>query len=132
MGTADELGAIGGTGDAAARAWREPAALTLDEDGVIVDCSGHGEELFGYTRSELTDQHVSMLLPGLFGLDLFRDGQPNAYLHFLCHIGHTFEVMPRVGVAFLCGFSLVCLTDAGRRILRLIVQSPPGSHVKSR
>jgi hypothetical protein len=125
MGAVDHFESAAGAGDAVARAWREPPALTLDENGVIVDCSGHGAEFFGYTRSELSCQHVSMVLPGLFGLELFEDGQPNAYFHFLCHIGHTFEVMPRAGVAFLCAFSLVCLTGAGRSLVRLIVQSPP-------
>lgn len=126
MGAVGELRSVPNAGNAAARAWREPPALTLDEHGVIVDCSGQGEEFFGYARSELARQHVSMVVPWLAGLDLFKNGQPNAYFSFLCHIGHTFEVIPRRGVVFLCGFSLVCLTDAGQTLVRLIAQAPSG------
>jgi len=129
MGTVSTIESVPGAGNAAARAWREPAALTLDQDGVIVDFSGRGEEFFGYSRSELARQHVSMLVPWLAGLDLFENGQPNAYFNFLCHIGHSFEVIPRRGVVFLCEFSIVWLKDAGQTLVRLIVQSPSGMAV---
>ncbi len=109
----------------AAGAWREPPALTLDERGVILDCSERGEEFFGYTRAELACQHVSKVLPQLSGLALLEDGEPNAYITYLCHIGHAFEVTPRGGIAFLCGLSLVRLSDAGHTFLRLIAQSSP-------
>lgn len=112
-----------GAADAVARAWREPPALTLDEHGVIMNCSERGEEFFGYTRSELARQHVSTVLPQLSGLALLKDGQPHAYLNFLCRIGHAFEVTPRNGVGFVCGLSLVCLTGTGHTLLKLIVQS---------
>ncbi len=100
--------------------WREPAALTLDEQGMILDCSESGEELFGYSRLELLQQHVSTLLPQLSGIDLFRDGEPNALLAFLCRIGHLFQVQCCEGVTFHSELTFVHLNHAGKSILRLI------------
>ncbi|HKB59141.1 MAG TPA: hypothetical protein VKC56_03760 [Gallionellaceae bacterium] len=105
--------------------WREPPALTLDAEGVIVDCSDLGEEFFGYARAELASQHVSRVLPQFASVELLQNGQPNPYFNFLCHIGHAFEVQPRAGAAFLCALSLVCLSNAGHTMLRLIAQPSP-------
>jgi hypothetical protein len=118
----------GGAGNTDSRAgWHEPPALTLDADGVIVDCSDRGEVFFGYARTELASLHVSRVLPQLAGLELLKNGEPNAYFSFLCHIGHAFEVRPRAGAAFLCALSMVCLSGAGQTILRLIAQSSSGT-----
>ena len=107
--------------------WCEPPALTLDADGVIVDCSDRGEVFFGYARTELSSLHVSRVLPQLAGLELLKNGEPDAYFSFLCHIGHAFEVQPRAGAAFLCGLSMVCFRNAGQTILRLIAQPSPAA-----
>jgi PAS domain-containing protein len=107
--------------------WCEPPALTLNAQGVIVDCSDRGESFFGYARTELARLHISSILPQLAGLDLLQNGEPNPYFAFLCHIGHAFEVKPREGAAFLCSWSLVCFRNAGQTILRLIAQPSPAA-----
>lgn len=110
----------------AARAWREPPALTLDEYGVIMECNDCGEEFFGYSQKELAQQHISTVLPQLSRVELLKGGEPNANFSFLCRIGHVFEVMPRSGAVILCGFTLVYLSGAGQTFMRLIVQVSPG------
>ncbi len=105
--------------------WREPAALTLDERGMILDCSDSGEELFGYCRLDLIHQHVSKLLPQLAGVDLIQDGEPNAQLGFLCHIGHPFQFHDCNGGVFNSELSFVHLNHAGKSIVRLIARPFP-------
>ncbi|HEY5993345.1 MAG TPA: PAS domain S-box protein [Gallionellaceae bacterium] len=102
--------------------WREPATLTLDERGMICDCSKAGEELFGYTRHELTWQHVSRLLPQLSVVNLVEDGEINPLFGFLCHCGHLFQIQNRHGSTFPGKLSLVHLSHTGKSVLRLIVQ----------
>lgn len=101
---------------------REPAALTLDERGMICDCNRSGEQLFGYQRSELVWQHVSLLVPQLSGVALVRGGQVDPHLDFLCHCGHPFQVQKREGDVFPCELSVVHLEHDGRRVLRLMVR----------
>ncbi len=117
MGALDE-GAVLSTESLAG--WREPAALTLDEHGMILDCSDSGEELFGYSRRELVRQHVSRLLPQLYGVALFRDGEPNAMLAFLCRIGHLFQLHSRHDGVIHSELSFVHLSHAGKTTLRVI------------
>lgn len=106
--------------------WREPPTLTLDARGVIMDCSDSGEDFFGYSRNELASRHVSELLPQLGRWELLKNGQLNPHFHFLCHIGHAFQVRPRNGSTLLSHLSLVRLARAGETILRLIAQPAHG------
>lgn len=106
--------------DGQAAVWREPAALTLDEHGMILDCSETCEELFGYAAPELFQQHVSKLLPQLSGVNLFANGEPNAMIAFLCRIGHLFLVRSCCGTTFKSELSFVHLSHAGKSIFRLI------------
>ena len=101
--------------------WREPAALLLDESGMIRDCCNIGEELFGYSLSDMVSQHVSKLLPQLCGIELVKDGQLNPKLDYLCHCGHLFGVQTQLGGILPSELSLVSLEHAGRRILKLFV-----------
>ena len=100
----------------------EPAALTLDERGMIRDCNGSGEVLFGYRRNELVWRHVSILLPQLSGTPLLRDGEVDPQLDFLCHCGKLFALHNRLGNILPSELSLVQLENAGRHVLRLMVR----------
>ena len=69
--------------DATQAADLELPALSLDERGMIKDCSKSFEELVGFRRSELAWRHVSMVFPELKDMDLFHDGQINPMLSYL-------------------------------------------------
>ena len=83
-----------------ANAYEDLATITLDERGMICDCSRASESLFKYRRSELVWRHVSMLLPGLETWELIQNGQPNSRLRFLCRTGLPFQAVPRTGERF--------------------------------
>ena len=109
--------------------WREPAALTLDEEGVICDCSDSGEELFGYSRRELIRQHVSKLLPQLSEVKLVQDGHLNQRFGLLCRCGQHFQAQGRYGSSFQSELSFVHLDHSGKCILRLFVR--PADNVEA-
>ncbi len=122
MGALEEVAMLA-TGPAA---WHEPAALTLDEHGMILDCSPSCEALFGYAPPELFQQHVSKLLPQFSEVELFHNGEPNAMIAFLCRIGHLFQLRRCCGATFTSELSFVHLSHAGKSILRLIATRLPG------
>lgn len=101
---------------------QEPPALTLDERGMIRDCSRSGEMLFGYRRHDLVWQHVSVLFPQLSGVALVQQQRLNPLLNFFCRCGKLFQSQNRQGDTFLCKLSFVRLESDGRHILRLIVR----------
>lgn len=100
----------------------EPAAFSVDERGMICDCNGVAEKLFGYRRSELVWRHVSTLLPQLAEGDLVRDGEIDPRLHFLCHSGRSFEAIHNDGARFPCELFIIHLRNPGKRNLRLVVR----------
>jgi len=102
--------------------WQEPPALTLDERGMICDCSKTGEKLFGYSRTDLVWKHVSELLPELAEISLVKNGELNQQLGFLSHCGHHFLAINRLGNIFMNELFFVLLDYAGRRTIRMIVQ----------
>jgi PAS domain S-box-containing protein len=102
--------------------WQEPPVLTMDEQGMICDCSKAGEKLFGYSCKDLVWQPVSRLLPELSGISLVTNGEINQQLGFLSHCGHHFQAISRSGNTFMNELYFVLLDYAGRRIVRLIVQ----------
>jgi PAS domain S-box-containing protein len=102
--------------------WQEPPVLTLDECGMISDCSKAGEKLFGYSRKDLVRQHVSKLLPELSEIQLVKNGQFNSQLGFLCRCGHHFRAINRLGNIFLNELHFVLLDDTGKHTIRMIVQ----------
>lgn len=107
-------------------AWQDPPALTLDERGMICDCSKAGEKLFGYPRQDMVLQHVSKLLPEFSEIQLVKDGQFNPQLSFLCHCGHHFRATNRLGNDFMSELHFVILNDTGIRQIRMIVR-PSGT-----
>ncbi len=102
--------------------WQEPPALTLDERGMICDCSKAGEKLFGYGRKDMIWQHVSKLLPELSEIQLVKNGQFNAQLGFLSRCGQPFLAINRLGNIFLNNLHFVLLNYAGEYAIRVIVQ----------
>lgn len=107
--------------------WQEPPALTLDERGMIRDCSKAGEILFGYPRQDMVWKHVSKLLPELSEIQLVKNGKFNPQLGFLCHCGHHFRTTNRLGSIFLSELHCVLLNDADKRSIRMIVQPYEGA-----
>ena len=76
------------------------AVLTLNELGVIRDCSQACEQVFGYLPEELAGRHVSMLLPQLPDTDLVQEGRINSRLAHLCHCSFAFQARHRDGRCF--------------------------------
>lgn len=122
MRTTDKSGSARGADGKTAGIWHEPPALTLDKNGLIMECNDGGAEFFGYSRKELAHQHISTVLPQLSRMELLKGSEPNAEFSFMCRIGYAFEVIPRNGTAILCGLSVVCLSSAGQTLMRLIVK----------
>lgn len=99
----------------------EPPELSLDELGMIQNCSKSFETLFGFQRRDLVWNHISRLFPQLTGVDLVQAGQLNPFLNYLCHCGHLYQAHNRQGDTFPCNLSFVRVEFDGRRFLRLIV-----------
>jgi PAS domain S-box-containing protein len=102
----------------------EPPALSLDERGVIQDCSKSFETLFGFLHHDLAQQHISMLLPQLTGVELVQAGQLNPLLNYLCRCGHLFHVQNRQGDIFSINLNFVHIGYDGSRFLKMFVRPP--------
>ena len=76
------------------------AVLTLDDLGIIRDCSQACERVFGYLPEELAGRHVSTLLPQLPGTELVQEGRINSRLAHLCHCAFAFQARRRDGRCF--------------------------------
>ncbi|MBU1424961.1 MAG: PAS domain-containing protein [Gammaproteobacteria bacterium] len=99
----------------------EPAALTMDERGMIKDCSRSFELLAGYRRSELVWHHVSMVFPQLDEIELVQAGQINPKLNYLCRCGQIYRLLNRLGDSLSSNINLFTIENGGKKILRLIV-----------
>lgn len=97
------------------------ATLMLDQRGMIRGCNGASEHLFGYPRSEVIWQHISLLIPQLADTNLICNGQLNPRLLFLCRIGGYFNVFKRNGERFASDLFLLNLSNPGSTDLRMIV-----------
>jgi PAS domain S-box-containing protein len=109
----------------------DPPALSLDERGMILDCSKSFENLFGFRRSDLVWHHVSMLFSQLEGIELVKEGRVNSFLNYLCRCGQLFQAINRQGETLPSNLSFVRLEYKGKRILRLIVQPSLGGELGS-
>jgi len=74
--------------------------LTLDDLGVIRECSMACEQVFGYLPHELAGRHVSMLLPQLPDTELVQEDRINSRLAHLCHCAVAFQARRRDGQCF--------------------------------
>lgn len=100
----------------------DPAALLLDEAGMIQDCSKSVEGLFGYRLSELSGRHISCLFPQLAEAELFQKGQINPRLSFISRCGHVFMGVDKHGDAIPNELSFIRLEHKGFFTLRLILR----------
>jgi PAS domain S-box-containing protein len=107
----------------------DPLALSLDERGMIQDCSKSFEKQFGFRRSELVWQPVSKLFPQLVGVELIKSGQINPLLNYLCRCGQLYEAQNRHGDTLSCNLSFVRIEYNGKRFLRLMVRPSDGVRV---
>lgn len=78
----------------------ELVVLSLDDQGVIHDCSAACHKVFGFLAVELVGCHVSTLLPQLPAAELVQDGRIDARLAYLCHCGFLFQARHRNGHRF--------------------------------
>lgn len=99
----------------------EPAALLLDGNGVIEDCTPTAASLFGYSRAQLAARAVATLVPGLAEFRLLVHGEPNPRLLLLCHLGTPFEAHRCDSTRFRCKLSLSFVGPDRSRRLRLTV-----------
>lgn len=76
------------------------AKFTLDDLGIIRECSSACEQIFGYMKEALVGGHISMLLPQLANTDLVQDGRINSRLAFLCRCAFAFQARCRDGQSF--------------------------------
>lgn len=83
-----------------AQAPTELVVLSLDDQGVIRDCSAACQKVFGFPAVELIGCHVSTLLPQLPATELVRDGRIDTRLAYLCHCGFPFQARHRSGQGF--------------------------------
>ena len=104
----------------------DPPALSLDEHGMIQDCSKTFEKLVGFQRSDLVWNHISRLFPQLVDVELLKGGRVNPLLNYLCHCGHSYQVQNRQGETLLSNLSFVLVEFSGRLSLRMIVHASDG------
>ncbi len=99
----------------------EVAALTLDEEGNILDCNFAAETLFGYESSELLSRHISLLFPQFGDSSLLDGGKLNPKISFMCHCGHLFRVRDSMSRPLVGELHIVELGNSGMRTFRVIV-----------
>ena len=99
----------------------DPPALSLDERGMIQDCTKSFEKLFGFKRPELVWQHISRLFPQLEGIELIQAGQINSHVQYISRCGHDYQTQTRQGDIFFANLCFVRIEYNGRHSLRLIV-----------
>lgn len=104
----------------------EPPALSLDDRGMILDCSKSFGKLLGFQRSDLVWQHVSTLFPQLAGVELVQAGHVNSLLSYLCRCGKLYQAKNRQGDFLSINLSFVRIQYKGKGILRLIAHPPIG------
>jgi PAS domain S-box-containing protein len=104
----------------------DPPALSLDDRGMIIDCSKSFGRLFGFHRSDLVWHHVSTLFPQLEGVELVQGGQVNSFINYLCRCGQVYQAKNRSGDMFSSHLSFVRIEYNGKRILRMIVHPLSG------
>ena len=95
--------------------------LTLNEQGMVCDCTIPIGDLFGYRRGAPVWGHISVLMPELAAIKLMRDGQINPRLRFLSHIGHRFQLLSFGGKLFDVKFFIRDIENNSRRYLRAMI-----------
>ncbi|MFZ2161299.1 MAG: PAS domain-containing protein [Sideroxyarcus sp.] len=104
----------------------DPPALSLDEHGMIQECSKSLERLFGFSQNDLICRHFSLLFPQLTGVEIARAGQINPLLNYLCRCSHHFLTQNRQGEVFTSNLSVAHIGYDGSRLLRIVVRPSCG------
>ncbi len=99
----------------------EPADIYLDGTGLIRRCSGAVEALFGYSAADVMWQPISKLLPDFSSISLFKDGQLNPMVNYLCRCGHLFRAQGKGGASFDSELFFITLPSQEKTV-RLIVK----------
>lgn len=100
--------------------WGQPAALTIDSSGYIVQVSEGAESLFDYSSGRLIGLHISTLTPALKEIH----GSDNSNLRlvrYLSRCGVAFTAHTRNHRCFPCNLSIVALHDSRQGSYRVIV-----------
>ena len=100
--------------------YAEPAALTLNQMGMIEDCNDAGEELVGFDRGDLLQRHISKLLPQLADEDLICDGHLNSKLVHLARCGKRFRLQSGKNVDLFLGLIFVQLKNGLKSKIRIM------------
>lgn len=100
---------------------KEAATLTLQDNGVILDCNQRGGELLGCLPGELIGQSIGNVLPELATINLAQNKQAVSYWRFLSHIGHHFEVLHQSGACFSGKLFFRDAENFGQHYLRVII-----------
>ncbi|OYX32551.1 MAG: hypothetical protein B7Z03_01800 [Hydrogenophilales bacterium 32-62-9] len=108
------------------------AMLTLDDQGVILECGTTCESMFGYPSRALLGSPVSRLIPQLSAIELVEDERINSRLAHLCHCAIAFEARRRDGETFK---SELFINRLGRHnvavLVRKLASAPSGRRIVS-
>ncbi|MGO9443284.1 MAG: PAS domain-containing protein [Thiobacillaceae bacterium] len=100
-----------------------PSTLWVSEEGYILDCCAHTQEVFGFWRDDLRGQHVSMLLPDLKHTTLLDDAGIHPKLRLHCRRGTAFRGVNRDGIGCAYALTVQLISTSVGRGLMLILRS---------
>ncbi len=102
------------------------AMLILDKDGVVHTCNRTCEDLFSCHREDLISKNISLLLPGLLGLELISDGAINPRLQYLNRIGYLHQAVTQNGEQLTVEIFLNVVEHSGRGQISLLIRPAIG------
>ncbi|MBI2801133.1 MAG: hypothetical protein HYX63_12790 [Gammaproteobacteria bacterium] len=78
-----------------------PATLTIDDQGIITECSNGAAHLCCAEQRELLAAHVSKIIPRFGAKTAIRDGHVDSTLEFLTHARMPFRIQRHDGGSFV-------------------------------
>jgi hypothetical protein len=100
-----------------------PSTLWVSDEGYILDCCAHTQDVFGFWRDDLRGQHISMLLPDLKNTAMLDEGGINPKLRLHCRRGTPFRGVNREGIASAYTITLELISTSVGQGLMLILRS---------
>lgn len=100
----------------------DTVVLTLNDKGMIRECSKTSWKLLGCPSNQLIWKHITLLLPQLVGVQLMYNKRINPRLRFLSRIGYRFEVVCPDGIHVASEIFFNHVETAERNYLRVIVR----------
>jgi hypothetical protein len=100
-----------------------PSTLWVSEDGFVIDCCAHTEEVFGFWRDELRGKHISTLLPDLKNISMVDERGVSPALAFLCQCVTPFCGVNRAGIGSAYSIVPHLISSSVGRGLMLILRS---------